>query len=56
MVQSARGGLRWIEENGLWGEAEQQKGTIRDMTEFLNRNRCHGTGIPNPVPVPGGSL
>ena len=56
MVQRARGGLRWLEENGLWGEAEQQRGTIRDMTEFLNRNRCYGTGIPNPCRCQSGGL
>ena len=51
MVQSALDGLRWIEQNGLREEAEQQRRTIRDMTEHFNRDRCHETGIPNPCRI-----
>ena len=55
-VKEARGGLRWFEQHGLWEEAEQQHRIIHDMTEFLNRNRCHDTNIPNPCRCPGGAL
>ena len=51
MVQSARDGLLWIEQNGLWEEAEQQRQTIRDLTKQFNRDRCRETGIPNPCRI-----
>ena len=55
-IQEALNGLRWIVQNGLREEEEQQRLVIRSMTEDLNRSRCIGTSIPNLCRCQGGGL